>query len=112
MAQLLPSSEAPPSPSVPQIPPESKIDPHLKPSILKSNSPHNPSAMFLIAPGISTETLLAYACESLASASVMATDFATFVGGLQRSMLLGIQQVIILADMAVNCALDNLDPQG
>jgi len=27
-------------------------------------------------------------------------------------MLLGIQQVIMLADMAVNRALDNLDPQG
>jgi hypothetical protein len=92
-------------------PPESEIDLHLKPAILKSNAPHNPSAMFLIAPGIDTETLLAHACESLASASVMATDFATFVDGPQRSMLLGIQQVIMLADMAVNRALDNLDPQ-
>ncbi|KEX94119.1 hypothetical protein HA62_09410 [Pseudomonas putida] len=68
--------------------------------------------MFLIAPGIDTASLLAHACESLASASVMVTDFATFVDGPQRSMLLGIQQVIMLADMAVNRALDNLDPQG
>jgi hypothetical protein len=93
-------------------PPEPQIDPHLKPAILKSSAPHNPSTMFLIAPGIDTETLLAHACESLASASVMATDFATFVDGPQRSMLLGIQQVIMLADMAVNRALDNLDPHG
>jgi hypothetical protein len=48
-------------------PPESEIDPHLKPAILKSCAPHNPSTMFLIAPGIATETLLAHACESLAS---------------------------------------------
>jgi len=68
--------------------------------------------MFLIAPGIDTETLLAHACESLRSASVMASDFATFVDGPQRSMLLGIQQVIMLADMAVNRALDNLNQQG
>jgi hypothetical protein len=68
--------------------------------------------MFLIAPDISTEGLLAHACESLKSASIMATDFATFVDGPQRSMLLGIQQVIMLADLAVNQALDNLDPQG
>ncbi|MGH8330068.1 MAG: DUF6124 family protein [Pseudomonas sp.] len=71
-----------------------------------------PSTMFVIAPGIDTESLLAHACESLASASVMASDFAVFVEGPQRSMLLGIQQVIMLADLAVNRALDNIDPQG
>ena len=71
----------------------------------------SPGIMFLIAPGIDTETLLAHACESLKSASVMAGDFATFVDGPRRSMLLGIQQVIMLADMAVNRALDNLEPQ-
>jgi hypothetical protein len=62
-------------------------------------------------PDISTEDLLAHACESLASASIMSTDFATFVDGPQRNMLLGIQQVIMLADLAVNRASDNLDPQ-
>ena len=71
---------------------------HLKPAILKSTAPHNPSILFLIAPNINTETLLAHACESLASASVMASDFATFLDGPQRSTMLGIQQVIMLAD--------------
>jgi hypothetical protein len=83
---------------------------HLKPAILKNNAPHNPSTMFTIAPNIDTESLLAHACESLASASVMASDFATFLDGPQRSMLLGIQQVIMLADLAVNRALDNVAP--
>jgi hypothetical protein len=83
---------------------------HLKPAILKSTTPHNPSTMFIIAPNIATESLLAHACESLASASVMASDFATFLDGPQRSMLLGIQQVIMLADLAVNRALDNVAP--
>ncbi|PTR23232.1 DUF6124 family protein [Pseudomonas sp. GV085] len=83
---------------------------HLNPAILKNNAPHNPSTMFTIAPGIDTESLLAHACESLASASVMASDFATFLDGPQRSMLLGIQQVIMLADLAVNRALDNVAP--
>ncbi|MEX5688596.1 DUF6124 family protein [Pseudomonas silesiensis] len=76
------------------------------------DTPRKPSTMFIIAPDIDTESLLAHACESLASASVMASDFATFVDGPQRSMVLGIQQVIMLADLAVNRALDNLDPQG
>jgi hypothetical protein len=99
-------------------PPESETDSathrasalHLKPAILKSSTPHNPSTMFIIAPNIDTESLLAHACESLASASVMASDFATFLDGPQRSMLLGIQQVIMLADLAVNRALDNVAP--
>ena len=102
-----------PSPNPPESESENPASNlHLKPAFLKSSAPHNPSSMFLIAPDISTENLLAHACESLASASIMATDFATFVDGPQRSMLLGIQQVIMLADLAVNRALDNLDPQG
>jgi hypothetical protein len=68
--------------------------------------------MFAITADIRTEDLLAHACESLASASVMSSDFATFLDGPQRSTMLGIQQVIMLADLAVNRALDNLDPQG
>jgi hypothetical protein len=67
--------------------------------------------MFIIAPDIDTETLLAHACESLASASVMASDFAGFLEGSQRNTMLGIQQVVMLAELAVNRALDNVDPQ-
>ena len=94
-------------------PPESATshELHLKPAILKSSAPHNPSTMFLIGPNIDTETLLAHACESLASASVMASDFAGFLEGSQRNTMLGIQQVIMLAELAVNRALDNVDPQ-
>ncbi|MCY1251382.1 hypothetical protein D9M72_651370 [compost metagenome] len=65
----------------------------------------------MIAPGLDTETLLAHACESLASANVMANDFAGLLEGSQRSTMLGIAQVIMLGELAVNQALDNLDPQ-
>jgi len=80
------------------------------------NSPEDsmvrkPSTMFFISPDIDTESLLAHACESLASASVMASDFAGFLDGSQRSTMLGIAQVIMLGELAVNRALDNLDPQ-
>ena len=67
---------------------------------------HKTSTMFVIAPDIDTETLLAHACESLASASVMASDFAGFLEGSQRNTLLGIAQVIMLGELAVNRALD------
>ncbi|MGO3921235.1 DUF6124 family protein [Pseudomonas sp. QLc11A] len=73
--------------------------------------PRNPSPMFSISPGINNETLLAHACESLASASVMTNDFATFLEGSQRNTALAIAQIIMLAELAVNRVLDNLDPQ-
>jgi 2-succinyl-5-enolpyruvyl-6-hydroxy-3-cyclohexene-1-carboxylate synthase len=67
--------------------------------------------MFVVAPDIDTESLLANACESLASASVMISDFATLLEDPHRNTMLGIQQVIMLGELAVNRALDNIDPQ-
>jgi hypothetical protein len=55
-----------------------------------------PSNIFLIAPEIDNQTLLEYACESLASANVMASDFARYLEGSQCNTLLGIQQSIML----------------
>ncbi|MVV49987.1 hypothetical protein EJA72_17335 [Pseudomonas sp. PB120] len=75
-------------------------------------TPRKPSRMFMITPGIDTETLLAHACESLASANVMASDFAGQLEGTQRSTMLAIAQIITMGELAVNQALDNLDPQG
>ena len=75
-------------------------------------TPHKPSTLFTINPDIDTETLLAHACESLASASVMANDLAGFLDGTHRNTLLGIAQVIMLGELAVNRALDRLDPTG
>ncbi|MGW8465985.1 DUF6124 family protein [Pseudomonas sp. CLCA07] len=73
--------------------------------------PRKPSTIYLIAPGVDTETLLVNACESLASASVMASDFAGLMEGPHRNTMLGIQQNIMLAELAVNRALDIVDPQ-
>ena len=75
-------------------------------------TPHKPSTLFTINPDIDTETLLAHACESLASASVMANDLAGFLEGTHRNTLLGIAQVIMLGELAVNRALDQVDRPG
>ncbi|MBK5549955.1 hypothetical protein JFU49_06625 [Pseudomonas sp. TH03] len=75
------------------------------------NPPHTPSTMFVVAPGIDVQSLLAHACESLASASVTASNFAVFLEGSHRHMMLGIQQNIMLGELAVNQALDQIDPQ-
>ncbi|MEO4014239.1 DUF6124 family protein [Pseudomonas rossensis] len=76
------------------------------------DSPRQPSSIFVIAPEIDNQTLLEYACESLASANVMASDFARYLQGSQCNTLLGIQQSIMLGELAVNRVLDNLDPPG
>ncbi|WP_338584530.1 DUF6124 family protein [Pseudomonas sp. MAG733B] len=86
------------------------LDYHLNPD-KDSASPRQPSSMFVIVPDINTETLLAHACESLASASIMASDLAGFLDSPHRNALLGIAQIIMLGELAVNRALDNLDPQ-
>ncbi|MDL5602264.1 hypothetical protein QS468_56855, partial [Bacillus subtilis] len=62
-----------------------------------------------IAPGIPSEELLADACETLTSAKTMASDFAGMIDAPQRHVLLGIGQLIMLAELAVNRVLDNLD---
>ncbi|WP_458370595.1 DUF6124 family protein [Pseudomonas fluorescens] len=97
-----------PTPNPPEAA-DRTLDHYLNPP--RQSVTHKPSTMFVIVPDIDTETLLAHACESLASASVMASDFAGFLEGSQRNTMLGIAQVIMLGELAVNRALDNLDPQ-
>ncbi len=68
-----------------------------------------PNSRYLIAPGIANEELLADACETLTSAKTMASDFAGMIEAPQRHVLLGIGQLIMLAELAVNRVLDNLE---
>jgi hypothetical protein len=65
--------------------------------------------MFIVNPELDTETLLAHACESLASANVMTLDLADHMEGTSRNTLLGIAQVIMLGELAVSRALDRID---
>src|SRR3989344_2942890 len=74
-------------------------------------TPRKPCTMFIVNPELETETLLAHACESLASANVMALDLADRTQGASRNVLLGIAQVIMLGELAVNRALDRIDPR-
>jgi hypothetical protein len=73
-------------------------------------TPRKPGTMFIVNPDLNLETLLVHACESLASANVMATDLVDHLEGSSRNALLGIAQVIMLGELAVNRALDQLDP--
>ncbi|MHC8328306.1 DUF6124 family protein [Pseudomonas sp. LB1P83] len=85
------------------------LDYCLKPVIPK-DTPRKPSTIYLVAPDTDDETLLVNACESMASASVMLSNFAGLMEGPHRNTVLGIQQVVMLGELAVNRMLDRLDP--
>jgi hypothetical protein len=82
------------------------------PSEKKAKVDQCPSTIFVIAPNVDSETLLARACETLASANVMASEMAFDLTGPSCNLALGIQQMISLAELSVNRVLDHLDPQG
>jgi hypothetical protein len=71
--------------------------------------PRKPSTMYAVVSDIKSEELLANACETLASARTIANDFANLIPASQRRTLLGIAQLIMLGELAVNRALDNLE---
>jgi hypothetical protein len=89
---------------------ERALDHYLNPGPGIMATPRKPSSMFIVNPELNVETLLVHACESLASANVMATDLVDHLQGTSRNALLGIAQVIMLGELAVNRALDQLDP--
>jgi len=89
---------------------ERALDHYLNPASQIMATPYTPNAMFLANPKIATEELLANASESLGSATVMLGDVAALVEGPIRNTLLGIAQVVMLGELAVNQALDNVVP--
>ena len=88
---------------------ERALDHYLNPAALKSPAIRKPSTMFVIAPDIKDEDLLAHTCESLAQASVMAGDFAGYLEGPHRNTAMAIQQIVMLAELAANRMMDNLE---
>jgi hypothetical protein len=74
------------------------------------NHPDPVSHVFTILPDIDTPSLLAHACETLASLNVMSTDLACDLESSRRNVALAIQQLAVVAELLVNRALDNLDP--
>jgi hypothetical protein len=107
-----------PTPNPPEAEPLENLDSenlHQDPDRIPSHAdiratPRTPSTMYTLDPHINTEDLLGHACESLASAHVMTMDLADRTHGPSRNTLLGIAQVIMLGELNVNRALDQLDP--
>jgi hypothetical protein len=81
------------------------LDFYLKPKPKKETS-DSANTIFVIAPNVDSECLLANLSESLASANAMISDLAFDLEGSRRHIALGIQQVIELSELLANRALD------
>jgi hypothetical protein len=68
--------------------------------------------MYLANPAYNTESLLANASESLGSASEMLNNFAATLDPAHRKTALGIAQILMLGELAVNQALDHVELKG
>jgi hypothetical protein len=81
------------------------LDYYLKPKADKEIG-DTPDTLFIIAPNIDAENLLANLSETLASANAMVSDLAFDLDGSRRHIALGIQQMIELSQLLANRALD------
>ncbi|MCF4997584.1 hypothetical protein GIW70_23075 [Pseudomonas syringae] len=88
---------------------ERALDHYLNPVNLIMSEPYSPNEMYQVNPKTDTESLLANACENLSSATVMLNNFADLLQGPHRKAVLGIAQVVMLGELAVNRALDNVE---
>ncbi|CAI8837230.1 DUF3077 domain-containing protein [Pseudomonas sp. IT-196MI5] len=99
-----------PTPNPPET--DAQIDTDSESSSRKPQvAERRPNPIFTIAPNVNNETLLVHACETLASASVMASELAFILSGPKCNLALGVQQMIALAELSVNRVLDQVDPQ-
>jgi hypothetical protein len=71
--------------------------------------PRRTRGMYAVTADNKNEELLTDASETLASAKTIAQDVANLLPAPQRRALLGIAQLIMLGELAVNRVLDNLD---
>jgi hypothetical protein len=66
--------------------------------------------LFTVDPEATTETLMVYLVETLASVDVMVHHLVDLLEGGSRNALLGISNSIMLAEITANRVLDQVDP--
>nr|WP_150648567.1 DUF6124 family protein [Pseudomonas fluorescens] len=88
---------------------ERALDHYLLPPGQIMASTNEPERMYFANPRYDTESLLANASETLGSASEMLNNFAAALDPAHRKTALGIAQVVMLGEWAVNQALDNVE---
>lgn len=87
---------------------ERALDHHLGTAPDKQSKRRN-GALFIVAPDLHTETLLANASEDLLSISAIAADLADGVEGSRRSVALALSRMADGVHLLVERALDHID---
>ena len=75
-------------------------------------TPRTPNNLFTVNPEATTETLVVYLVETLASVDVMVHQLVDHLDGGSRNALLGISNSVMLAEITANRVLDQIDPPG
>ncbi|MFJ2485961.1 DUF6124 family protein [Pseudomonas sp. NPDC087639] len=88
---------------------ERALDHYLLPASQIMVSTNEPERMYFANPKYDTESLLANASETLSSASELLNNFAALLDPSNRKTALGIAQVVMLGELAVNQALDHVE---
>ena len=87
-----------------------KVTPN-PPSSTSDDTPQlPPDVIFTVRPGLSTEAALSNASEMLESATVCAYDCAEHLDGSGRKQVLAVVQMIEIAHLLVNEALNRESP--
>ena len=73
-------------------------------------TPNPPVRLFAVADGINTEDLLVNLSETLASANALSCDLAFNLEGSKREELLGVAQLIELAQLMADRVHKDLGP--
>ncbi|MEB2856852.1 DUF6124 family protein [Pseudomonas siliginis] len=87
------------------------LDHYLSPNNLLPPS-RRARGMYAVTADTKNEELLADASETLASAKTIAQDISSLLPAPQRRALLGVAQLIMLGELAVNRVIDNLELPG
>ncbi|WP_455824288.1 DUF6124 family protein [Pseudomonas graminis] len=87
-----------------------KVTPNPPPSHSEGAPQTPPNVIFSVRPGLSTEAALSNASEMLESATVCAYDCAERVEGSSRKQVLAVVQMIEIAQLLVDQALNQECP--
>ena len=89
---------------------ERALDYHFTSTADIKATPRTPSTLFTVDPALTTETLMVYLVETLASVDVMVHQLVDLLDGGSRNALLGISNSVMLAEITANRVLDQIDP--
>ncbi|WP_247256250.1 DUF6124 family protein [Pseudomonas moorei] len=89
---------------------ERALDYHFPSTADIKATPRTICTLFTVDPEATTETLMAYLVETLASVDVMVHQLVDHLEGGDRNALLGISNSVMLAEITANRVLDQIEP--